>query len=468
MSFMIAFGLASAMLGVGLIIRTKVGFIKRMLVPTSVIAGIVGFFVMNSGWVTAVDSDMYIQIVTMLFTVTFISIGLTSNPKSKSTASDGKEVAKGSLGMGFTWNIIYALTPAVGVIILLLIGRFFGMDAVYGLLIPFAFTQGPGQAATYGAIMENEYAIMDAATVGVTFAALGFVLCFLIGVPLARYGIRRGLAKSMKSREIEKPVERGYYIKDEDRDSLGDETMYSGNIDTMSFHFAIIGICFLLAIGLAELASMIPAIGPTISGMLFIYGMIAGYLVKYVMRKLGIENLMDNKFQSKITGWSTDYLIVASFMSVTFSVIGNWIVPILVISVIAMLISLAICIYFGKRYGGKNDFERTLGIYGTSTGTVPSGIALVRIVDPSLKTSTSVELGLMNIPMMISNVTFATIMLMASGVLSTSMGLLLLLAPIPGYLIVMKVFKVWGKKTYELKEVKTGELESFESAHQNS
>src|SRR5699024_2224616 len=367
------------------------------------------------GLITAIDSEMYIEIVTLLFTVTFISIGLTSNPKSKSTASDGKEVAKGSLGMGFTWNIIYALTPAVGVIILLLIGRFFGMDAVYGLLIPFAFTQGPGQAATYGAIMENEYAIMDAATVGVTFSALGFVLCFLIGVPLARYGIRKGLAKSMKSREVEKPVERGYYIKNEERDSLGDETMYSGNIDTMSFHFAIIGICFLLAIGLAELASMIPAIGPTISGMLFIYGMIAGYLVKYVMRKLGIENFMDNKFQSKITGWSTDYLIVASFMSVTFSVIGNWIVPILVISVVVMLISLAVCIYFGQRYGGKNDYERTLGIYGTSTGTVPSGIALVRIVDPSLKTSTSVELGLMNIPMMISNVTFATIMLMASG-----------------------------------------------------
>ncbi|SDK31637.1 amidohydrolase family protein [Lacicoccus qingdaonensis] len=113
MSFMIAFGLASAMLCVGLIIRTKVGFIKRMLVPTSVIAGIVGFFVMNSGLITAIDSEMYIEIVTLLFTVTFISIGLTSNPKSKATASSGRDVAKGSLGMGFTWNILYALTPVV-------------------------------------------------------------------------------------------------------------------------------------------------------------------------------------------------------------------------------------------------------------------------------------------------------------------------------------------------------------------
>lgn len=468
MSFMIAFGLASIMLAIGLLVRAKVGFIRRMLVPASVIAGIVGFIVMNTGWITAIDAEMYIEIVTMLFTVTFISIGLTSNPRSKGTSSTGKDVAKGSLGMGFTWNILYALTPVVGVLIILAIGGFFGMDAVYGLLIPFAFTQGPGQAATYGAIMENEYAIMDAATVGVTFAALGFVLCFLIGVPLVRYGIRKGLAKGMKSREIEKPVERGYYQKDEERETLGSETMYSGNLDTMSFHFAVIGICFILAIGLAELASMIPAIGPTISGMLFIYGMVAGYLIKFIMRKLNIDHFLDNKFQSKITGWSTDYLIVASFMSVTLSVIGNWIVPIMVVSIVAMIISLAVCIYFGQRYGGRNDFERTLGIYGTSTGTVPSGIALVRIVDPSLRTSTSVELGLMNLAMMFSNVTFATIMLMASGVLSTSMGILLLLAPIPVYLIVMRVFKVWGPKTYDLKEAKTAELENLESAHQNS
>lgn len=61
-----------------------------------------------------------------------------------------------------------------------------------------------------------------------------------------------------------------------------------------------------------------------------------------------------------------------------------------------------VCFYFGKRFGGDNDFERTIGLYGTSTGTVPTGIALVRIVDPNFKTNTAVELGLTNIVMMAS------------------------------------------------------------------
>ncbi|WP_010531738.1 sodium/glutamate symporter [Lentibacillus jeotgali] len=461
---MIAFGLASIMLCVGMIIRTKVSFISKMLVPASVVAGVLGLIIMNTGLITAVDSQMYVDIVTFLFTVTFISIGLTSNPKSKTSDSVGKSIAKGSIGLGFLWNLIYALTPAVGAIIIIGIGGFFGMDPVYGLLIPFAFTQGPGQSATFGGIMEQQYRIANAATVGVTFAALGFLLCFLVGVPLARYGIKRGLAKNMGSSKIEDFVERGYYVKSEKRDTLGNETMFSGNIDTMTFHFAIIGLCFLLALGMSEIVSYIPAIGSTFSGMLFIYGMLAGYLVKFIMKKWRIENMLDNTFQSKITGWSTDYLIVASFMAVPFSVIGNWMIPIITVAVVVMLISVMICIYFGQRMGGENDFERTIGLYGTVTGTVPSGIALVRIIDPSLRTSTAVELGLMNLPMVASFVTVSTIMAIASGALSMSLGILLLLAPIPIYLIVLKVIKVWGTKTYDFKSESGSKVERLKRA----
>ncbi|SFD87079.1 glutamate:Na+ symporter, ESS family [Lentibacillus persicus] len=461
---MIAFGLASIMLCIGLIIRTKVPFISKMLVPASVVGGVIGLVVMNTGLITAVDSQMYVDIVTLLFTVTFISIGLTSNPKSQSSESVGKSIAKGSIGLGFLWNLVYALTPAVGALIIIGIGGFFKMAPIYGLLIPFAFTQGPGQSATFGGIMEQQYGIANAATVGVTFAALGFLLCFLVGVPLARYGIKKGLAKNMGTNKIEGFVKRGYYVKNDKRESLGNETMFSGNIDTMTFHFAIIGVCFLIALGMAEIVSFIPAIGSTFSGMLFIYGMLAGYLVKFVMKKLRIENMLDNTFQSKITGWSTDYLIVASFMAVPFSVIGNWMIPILIVSIVVMILSVMISIYFGQRMGGDNDFERTVGLYGTVTGTVPSGIALVRIIDPSLRTSTAVELGLMNLPMMASFVTVSTIMAIASGALSMSLGILLLLAPIPIYLIILKLFKVWGTKTYDFKSASGSEVERLKRA----
>lgn len=463
---MIAFGLASIMLSLGLIIRTKVPFIRKMLVPSSVVAGLLGLILMNTGLIKSTDSAMYATIVNFLFTITFISIGLTSSTKSKASDSIGKSIAKGSLGLGFHWNILYALTPAVGALVILGIGSFFGMDPVYGLLIPFAFTQGPGQASTFGTIMEQQYGIVDAATVGITFAAIGFLVCFLVGVPLAKFGIKRGLVKSLGKSKIDGFVERGYYEKDEPKASLGNETMFTGNMDTMTFHFAMIGLCFLLALGMAKLVSFVPGIGPTFGGMLFIYGMLAGYLVKFIMKKLNASHLLDNTFQSKITSWSTDYLVVASFMAVPLSVIGNWMVPILVEAVIITILTFVICVYFGQRIGGEHDFERTLGLYGTATGTVPSGIALVRIIDPSLRTPTAVELGLMNIAMTPSYVTIMTILAIAAGKLSLTAGIILLLAPIPIYLIVLKIFKVWGKKTYDFKlpSVKNENVEELKTA----
>lgn len=456
---MIAFALASIMICIGMVIRSKVTFISHMLVPTSVIAGMLGLFAMNLGLSKIVDFDLYMQIVTYLFTITFISIGLTSNNQSnKHDSSVGKQITKGAVSLGLVWNILYALTPAVGLVVILLVGGFFEMDPVYGLMIPFAFAQGPGQASTFGLIMESEYGIANAAQVGVTFATAGFLVCFLVGVPLVRYGIKRGLTKHMKDIEANDFLTRGYYDKDEERDVLGKETVYSGNLDTMTFHFAMIGVCFLLALGMAKVISFIPGIGGTFSGMLFIYGMLAGYLVKYILRKLQINHLIDNTFQSKITGWSTDYLVVASFMAVPFSIIGLWIVPITIEIIVVTIITLIISIYFCQRIGGDNDFERTLGLFGTATGTVPSGIALIRIIDPSLRTTTAIELGLMNVPMVLSYITVITIFGIAAGTLSIGLGIILLIAPIPIYLILLKVSKGWGARTYTLKETKLSSL----------
>ncbi|WP_254846703.1 sodium/glutamate symporter [Oceanobacillus sojae] len=451
MSFMIAFGIASILLCLGMIIRSKVSFIRNMLVPASVIAGILGMIVMNTNLIQATNAEMFTIIVTQLFTITFISIGLTSN-KNKKDNTVGKQITKGAVGLGMLWNLLYALTPAVGAVVILLAGSYFGMDALYGLLIPFAFTQGPGQAATFGSIFEQQYGIENAAMVGLTFAAIGFIACFLVGVPIAKYGLKRGLAKKYGESEIKDYIKRGYFTKDDKKESIGQETVFSGNMDTMTFHFTMIGICYVLALGMAHLVSLIPGAGPTLGGMLFIYGMLAGYLVKMILKKLQLDHLLDNTFQTKITGWSTDYLVVCSFMAVQFSIIGQWIIPIIIESIVITILTVAVVLYFGKRFGGDNDFSRTLGLLGTSLGTVPSGIALVRIIEPSLRSTTAIELGMMNIPMMFSYVTVTTIMMMMAGTLSVTAGILWLLAPIPIYLILLKVSKVWGRKTYDFKK----------------
>src|SRR5699024_8287340 len=189
-------------------------------------------------------------------------------------------------------------------------------------------------------------------------------------VPLAESGLKKGI--SVNDRKIDDYMKRGYYNQNEYTESLGKETTFSGNIDTMTFHFAVVGIVYILSVFFAKLISYIPVIGEIMSSMLFLIGMLVAHGVKFIMKKLNIDHLIDNQFQKKITGWATDYLIVAAFMAVQLNVVGIWIIPIIIVSLVVALITYIISIYFGKRIGGKNDFERTLGLFGTTTGTVPS------------------------------------------------------------------------------------------------
>ena len=194
--------------------------------------------------------------------------------------------------MALIWCILYALQPLVGILIVSITGKAFHMDSMYGILVPFAFCQGPGQASTYGRLFEYTYGFDKAEMVALTYAIFGFLSAFLIGVPFARYGLKKGLARNKS--KINEAVERGYFVPEEQREPLGKSTFHSANIETAAAHFAIMGVCYLLALVLAKLVNFIPALGSTFSAMLFMWGMFAAYIVKAVMIKLNIEYLINN------------------------------------------------------------------------------------------------------------------------------------------------------------------------------
>ena len=78
-SIVMALGIASIMLCIGMILRSKIKFLRKMLVPVSVIAGVIGFIFMNfilSKTNINVTVTDYSNIVDVLFTLSFISIGL--------------------------------------------------------------------------------------------------------------------------------------------------------------------------------------------------------------------------------------------------------------------------------------------------------------------------------------------------------------------------------------------------------
>lgn len=448
MSFMMAFGLSSIMLCVGIILRVKISFLRNMLVPASVIGGIIGFILMNIAAGLHIDigtdANMFTAIVNNLFTISFISISLTSTPKGQN--STAKEVTKGAVGLGLVWCLLYAVTPIAATIIVSLLGKYFDMDAIYGMLIQFAFCQGPGQAAAYGEIFE-QYGWNNAAMVAIVFAAIGFIAAFFVGIPAAKLGIKKGIAKNCGV--IDESILKGYFTKSEQKEYMVKDTTCNSNIETLAFHFALIGVCYTLAVFIAKVIALLPGfLGTSMSSMMFMNGMYAAYIVKWIMNRLHLDFLQENVLQSKITGWTADYLVVCAFMAVSLVLIEDWLWIIIIVSIVTTVITFLICFYFGQRFGGTNDFERTLGLYGTCTGTVPSGISLVRIVDPNFSTVTSIELGACNLVMLASTPVYIIILAVAAGTMEITfaIGGLAFCAVI--YLILLKLTKLWGKKTY--------------------
>lgn len=451
MSFMLAFAYASIMICIGVFLRAKIPFLRNMLVPASVVGGVLGIIIMNLAMAAGInigtDTAMYTDIVNNLFTVSFISISLTVAPKEE--GSGAKNVLRGALGLGLVWCFLYALTPILGAGVVALCGGGVDMDSIYGMLIQFAFCQGPGQSAAYGMIFE-QFGWENAAMVAIAFSAIGFIAAFLVGIPAARLGVKRGIAKHCGA--IDKRILKGYLRKEEQTEVMVKDTTCNSNVETLAFHFAIIGVCYALAVVIAKVFSLIPGFfGTSMSSMMFMNGMFAAYIVRWLMKILKIDFLLENTLQTKITGWTADYLVVCAFMSVSVSVISKWLLPMGVVCVLTTIVTFFVCFYFGQRFGGSNDFERTLGLYGTCTGTVPSGVALVRIVDPDFKTSTSVELGACNMVMLASTPVYIIILALASGAMGMlpAIGGLAICCVV--YLIALKVLKLWGKQTFNWK-----------------
>lgn len=237
-SFLMAFGLAGIFLCVGMFLRAKVPFLRNMLVPSSVLAGLLGLCTMNVAASLnlnlGTDGNMFTDIVNHLFTISFISISLTGSGDNGEKGSVAKGIFKGALGMGLVWCLLYALTPLLGMLLIDVIGGPFNMDPAYGSLIPFAFAQGPGQAASYGLLYES-YGWENAAMVGVTFSAVGFIIAFLVGIPAAKIGIARGIAKNCS--QVDAVTLRGYMRPEEQTAHMNKDTTCSSNIETLSFHF---------------------------------------------------------------------------------------------------------------------------------------------------------------------------------------------------------------------------------------
>ncbi|MCF8037610.1 MAG: hypothetical protein K9K62_12125, partial [Desulfobacteraceae bacterium] len=164
--------------------------------------------------------------------------------------------------------------------------------------------------------------------------------------------------------------------------------------------------------------------------------------------RMGYGHTLDPGVQRRITGWSVDFLILATVMAVQPAIVWKYMLPIGTISLLVGVLTTLVIVYLGNRLWALN-IERMVGVYGICTGTASSGLLLVRVVDPGFRTSASMEIGFQAV---FSSVPVISCMLLVSAPLIWNWSIGLTLAVFSGLMVVslvlLKILKFWGKKRF--------------------
>ena len=440
------FGAMAVFLLVGVVLRAKITFFQRFLIPSCLIGGILGLIALSLG-LLPFTADQFEAFAFHLFVISFISVGLTHDGEEEKKKGAQKEFVKGAWWLALMEGVAISLQGLIGCLLVIFFGAIgLKLFPTFGLFLPLGFTEGPGQALSIGKSWEA-FGFANAGTIGLTFAVAGFFFAFFVGVPLVNWGIRKGLSTHGPV-ELPKDLLKGIVSANQPKEKAGELTMHSGNIDTLAFQMALVGLVYVVTyFFVVGFNSILPAKATQANwGFFFFYGMFIAILIRMVMRKAKVMRLIDPGIQRRITGWAVDFLIVATIMAVQVKVVLDNIWPIVVMSLTAGLVTTAAMVYFGKRLD-KYNLERTVAIYGTVTGTVSSGLLLLRIADPEFRTPVAFELGFMNImviPLIVSS------MILVNAPVWWGWGLWLTSAAHVGLLLVsvllLKISKLWGPK----------------------
>lgn len=380
-------------ISIGLIVatflRSKIPFLQRYLVPNALTAGFLLLPVYNYlmpalGYATNRLGDL----VYHLLNISFISMSLRSSPpKIKGSRSNGSV-----LGMSALILFGYASQAILG----LLLTLFFlpSIHPAFGLHLPLGFALGPGQAYAIGKGWES-MGFEGGATVGLTFAALGYLWACFGGMLLIHKGVRKGWMKPEQlSIMTDKALLTGIIPRESEK-PVGDRlTTDSEAIDSFSFHAAIVVFVYFLSFLFLKAVSFLlgfagkagAELATNLWGINFIFSAMIAIVVRKIMDIFRIGHVLDDDALTRISGMSVDYMVAGALAAISLVFVGKYWFPILLMSTLCGFMVYYTIPWVSSRIFRDFRFERMLMIYGVSTGTLSTGLALLRVMDPEFKT----------------------------------------------------------------------------------
>ncbi|WP_051357621.1 sodium/glutamate symporter [Leisingera caerulea] len=388
------FALLGLFLLIGTFLRAKIGWLQKLFIPASVVGGAVGLLIGPQIWgdLTPVQYPadwikMYSLLPGILIipVVASVPLGIQLSRKGSSAGT-----ARNVFNMFFLMAGLFGLQLAVGGAV----GAFFatsmpdlGIYATFGLEMPLGFSGGHGTAGVIGNMLNGmglEYWEV-AQGVAVTFATIGLLGGIIAGIVIINWLNKRKLLDGAADpQNLPKSWLTGLEPNPEKQRVAGRESTVSTSIDVLGFNLALI----LAGSGLAILLrSFVRSLDLPLIGVVpvWAYAIIVMWLVWLAMTRLGVAWLVDPGTKSKIASSLTDFAIVAALVSMPVQGVLTFAAPILIAAGIGFIGTVAMSVLLPRKLFNSAPFERAMLVFGTASGVFLTGLLLLKICDPDLK-----------------------------------------------------------------------------------
>lgn len=390
----------------GNIVRTKVSFMQKSLIPTALIGGALllifkAIYTDLFGWVDLIDKHTMEVITYHALGLGFVALALKNN-KVESKSSTMKVIETGTLTAS-----TYIIQGIVGLLVTIPM-FYFGKQIFYaaGLLLPMGYGQGPGQALNFGTIYMDRAAeqgiIFPGKDFGLSIAAMGFVIGCVVGVIYLNILKKKGKIKISEIQEKQRNKLSDYESENEIPDTE--------SVDKMSIQIGLVLFTYLLVYLFNHTLQSFDlgtfgekTLMPLMWGFNFLLGTLFGIMIKGIMKSLQRAKIMkreyiNNYLLNRISGFFFDVMIVAGTIAIDFREFKGFALPFILVCIVGAIATFWYILKVCKHLYPNYVYESFFSMFGMLTGTASNGMILLREIDPKFETPAANNLVLQSLP----------------------------------------------------------------------
>ncbi|TVQ34957.1 MAG: sodium:glutamate symporter [Geminicoccaceae bacterium] len=387
----VALLLIGALLVLGLVIRSRIALLRRLFLPSAIVAGVValalgpeglGRLVEAEGWLAgglfpAATQEVWRALPGLLISVVFACLFLgkaiphprTIWAKAGPMVAHGQTLAWGQYAVGLTLAV-FVLVPV------------FAVDPMAGALIEIGFEGGHGTAAGLASTF-RELGFENGADLALGLATIGVVMGVLLGTVLVNWGVRTGRIDPASADADDDVADH------DDREAV--PTTAGGAVDPLAVHLGYVAIAialgWLMLEGLVRLERLTWGAGPDglellVHVPLFPLAMIGGVLVQLALMRTRHDRAVDRRLINRVSGAALDVLIVAALATLSLAALGDLLLPLLLLAVAGIAWNLIGFVVLAPRMLGEQWVPMGLANFGQGMGMTVIGLLLIRMSDP--------------------------------------------------------------------------------------